>query len=184
MARSAISYLPATLTPSFSSLIFAMMPKCPACLVLLLAPLGIKAPGSRWFAAYAILMLAAVPLAFFLAPACRRCGIRPLLLALGGLVIMTIGRIFADSMVIVALGAMTMFGAVLWAARRKGLDKNRVGPATESCGALRSMGSSIASPEFVSLEMHGSAVAAVPYDRPFDYQIERDVIVQKQGPGD
>ncbi|HEX4278008.1 MAG TPA: hypothetical protein VHZ74_21790, partial [Bryobacteraceae bacterium] len=48
---------------SLSSLIFAFLPKCPACLVLLLAPLGIKVPGSKWFLAYAILMVAGIPLA-------------------------------------------------------------------------------------------------------------------------
>ncbi len=93
------------------------MPKCPACLVLLLAPLGIKVPGSQWFLAYAMVMLAGIPLVFFLTPACRRCGTRPLLLALGGLAIMTIGRIAADSMAMMAVGAIALFGAALWTAR-------------------------------------------------------------------
>jgi len=101
---------------SFSSLVFAFMPKCPACLVLLLAPLGIKVPGSRWFLAYAIVMLAGIPLAFFRTPACRRCGTRPLFLALGGLAIMTIGRIAMDSVAVMAVGAMAVFGAALWTA--------------------------------------------------------------------
>jgi hypothetical protein len=113
-----MSYLSATLPSSCSSLIFALMPKCPACLVLLLAPFGIQVPGSRWFLAYVILMLAAVPLAFFLSPGCRRnFGIRPLFLALAGLSIMTIGRIAAGSMAIMTLGAMAMFGAALWMAK-------------------------------------------------------------------
>lgn len=93
------------------------MPKCPACLVLLLAPLGIKVPGSRWFLAYAIVMLAGIPLAFFLSPACRRCGVRPLFLGLGALAIMTIGRIAVDSMAMMAVGALAMFGAALWTAK-------------------------------------------------------------------
>ena len=114
MPRS--SALPLVST-SLSSLIFAAMPKCPACLVLLLAPLGIKVPGSQWFVVYAMVMLAGIPLAFFLTPACRRCGTRPLLLALGGLAIMTIGRISADSVAITAVGAMAMFLAALWTAR-------------------------------------------------------------------
>jgi hypothetical protein len=102
---------------SVSSLIFAFLPKCPACLVILLAPLGIKVPGSRWFLAYAVLMLAGIPLAFFRTPACRRCGTRPLFLALAGLVIMTIGRIAADSVVIMAIGALALFGAAVWTVR-------------------------------------------------------------------
>ena len=105
------------LSSSLSSLIFAFMPKCPACLVLLLAPLGIKVPGSRWFPAYAIVMLAGIPLAFFGTPACRKCGTRPLFLALGGLAIMTIGRIAVDSLAVTAVGAMALFGASLWTAR-------------------------------------------------------------------
>jgi hypothetical protein len=105
------------ISSSFSSLIFAFMPKCPACLVLLLAPLGIKVPGSQLFLAWAILMLAGIPLAFLWTPACRRCGTRPLFLALGGLVVMTLGRIAADSLVIMAVGALAMFGAALWTAR-------------------------------------------------------------------
>jgi len=84
--------------------------------VLLLAPLGIKVPGSRWFLAYAIVMLAGIPLAFFRTPACRRCGTRPLFLALGGPAIMTIGRIAMDSMAVMAVGAMALFGAALWTA--------------------------------------------------------------------
>ena len=102
---------------SCSSLIFALMPKCPACLVLLLAPLGIKVPGSSWFLAYAILMFAAIPLAFFWTPACRRCGVRPLFVALAGLAIMTISRVAFDSLPGMALGALAMFGAALWVAR-------------------------------------------------------------------
>jgi hypothetical protein len=115
--QSALSYFSATLSSSGSSLVFALMPKCPACLMVLLAPIGIKVPGSRWFLAYAILMLAALPLAFFLTPACRKCGARPLLLALGGLAIMTIGRVTADSVAIMVVGAMAMFGAALWTVR-------------------------------------------------------------------
>jgi hypothetical protein len=105
------------LSSSFSSLIFAFLPKCPACLVLLLAPLGIKVPGSKLFLAYAIVMLAGIPLAFFLTPACRRCGTRPLFLALGGLAIMTIGRVALDSLVVMAIGALALFGASIWTAR-------------------------------------------------------------------
>ena len=115
----------ATLSSSVSSLIFAVMPKCPACLVLLLAPLGIKVPGSRWFLAYAIAMVAAMPLAFFLTPACRRCGIRPLLLALAGLAIMTLGRIALDSGAIMAAGAVAMFGAALWTARNASVGQSK-----------------------------------------------------------
>jgi len=105
------------ISSSFTSLMFAFLPKCPACLVLLLAPFGIKVPGSRLFLAYTVLMLAGIPLAFFMTPACRRCGTRPLFLALGGLAIMTIGRIAFDSMAIMIVGAMALFGASAWTAR-------------------------------------------------------------------
>jgi hypothetical protein len=94
------------------------MPKCPACLVLLLAPLGIKVPGSQWFLAYSIIMLAGIPLAFLATPACRRRGMRPLLFALAGLAIMTIGRIALDSVALMAVGAMAMFGAAFWTGTR------------------------------------------------------------------
>jgi hypothetical protein len=115
---------------SLSSLIFAFLPKCPACLVLLLAPLGIKVPGSKWFLAYAIVMVAGIPLAFFLTPACRKCGVRPLLLALGGLAIMTVGRIEVESLALTILGALVMFTSALWMARKS------AAPAT-ACAADR-----------------------------------------------
>ena len=57
MPRAALPVL----SSSFSSLIFAVLPKCPACLVVLLAPLGIKVPGSRWFLAYACVFAAGIP---------------------------------------------------------------------------------------------------------------------------
>lgn len=106
------------LSSSLSSLILAFLPKCPACLVLLLAPLGVKVPGSKWFLAYVILMLAGVPLAFFFTPACRRCGYKPLLLALSGLAIMTVGRVEVESAVLTITGAAVMFAAAIWMARK------------------------------------------------------------------
>jgi hypothetical protein len=102
---------------SFSSLIFAVLPKCPACLVVLFAPLGIKVPGSRWFLAYVCVLAAGIPLAFFLTPACRKCGVRPLLLALSGLAVMTVGHVFVDNLALVAAGALLMFAAAFWTAR-------------------------------------------------------------------
>lgn len=99
-------------------MIFAFLPKCPACLVLLLAPLGIKVPDTKWFLAYLVLMMAGIPLAFFLTPACRRCGFKPLLVALAGLSIMTIGRIGTDSAALTILGAAVMFAAAFWIARK------------------------------------------------------------------
>jgi hypothetical protein len=105
------------LSPSFSSLILAFLPKCPACLVLMLAPLGIKVPGSRMFLAYVCVMAAGIPLAFFATPACRRCGIRPLMLAFAGLVLMTVGRVAVDNLAIVVAGGALMFAAAIWTAR-------------------------------------------------------------------
>ena len=102
---------------SFSSLIVAVMPKCPACLVVLLAPLGIEVPGTQLFLAYAILMLAGIPLVFFLSRRCRQCGLRPLFSALGGLAMMTVGRIFFDSVAAMIFGAILMLGAAFWMAR-------------------------------------------------------------------
>lgn len=84
---------------------------------MLLAPLGIKLPGSGWFLEYAIVMLAAIPLAFVLTPACRRCGLRPLLFALAGLAIMTIGRLAADSLALIAIGALVMVATAVFTAR-------------------------------------------------------------------
>ncbi len=115
--HSTIPVVHATLSSSFSSVVFAVMPKCPACLVLLLAPLGVKAPGSKLFLAWMVLMLAAVPMTLLLTPACRRSGIGPLLLALAGLATMTIGKIAVDSWLIVAAGAVAMFSAAFWTAR-------------------------------------------------------------------
>jgi hypothetical protein len=105
------------LSSSFSSLIFALLPKCPACLVVLLAPLGIKVPDSRWFLAYVCVLAAGIPLAFFLTPACRKCGVRPLALALTGLAAMTIGHVFTGSLVLVVVGALLMFASAFWTAR-------------------------------------------------------------------
>lgn len=105
------------LSSSFSSLIFALLPKCPACLVVLLAPLGIKVPDSRWFLAYVCVLAAAIPLVFFLTPACRKCGMRPLALSLTGLAAMTVGHVFIDNLVLVAVGALLMFVSAFWTAR-------------------------------------------------------------------
>lgn len=107
----------ATLSSSFSSLLVALLPKCPVCLVMMLAPLGIKLPGSRWFLEYAIVMVAAIPLAFFLTPACRRCGMRPLLFALAGLAIMTVGRLAADSLILIGIGAFSMVAGAVFTVR-------------------------------------------------------------------
>ena len=113
-ARRAIPFV----SSSFSALIVALLPKCPACLVLLLAPLGIKVPGSGWFLTYAILMLAAIPLAFLWSPPCRRWGIRPLITGVIGLGIMTAGRLATEaSAPIMATGAILMFSAAIWTAR-------------------------------------------------------------------
>ena len=119
MTRSAAnSALSSVLSSSLSSVIFAVLPKCPACLVLLLAPIGIRLPYSSWFLAYALLMLAGIPLVFFLTPVCRRsCGMRPLFLALAGLLVMTVGRVSLDSNILVAVGAMALVGSSFWTAR-------------------------------------------------------------------
>jgi len=93
------------------------MPKCPACLALFLAPLGVAVPRSKWFLAYAVLLLAALPMAFLLSRTCRHCGVRPLLLALSGVALMTVGRIGFDSGVAVAAGSMVLITAVVWVAR-------------------------------------------------------------------
>jgi hypothetical protein len=84
---------------------------------VLLAPLGIKVPGSRWFLAYVCVLAAGIPLAFFLTPACRKCGVRPLTLALTGLAAMTIGHVFIDNLLLVAVGALLMFASAFWIAR-------------------------------------------------------------------
>ena len=118
------------LSPSFSSLIVALLPKCPACLVLMLAPMGIKVPGSRMFLAYVCVMAAGIPLAFFATPACRRCGIRPLMLAFGGLVLMTVGRIAVDNLAIVVAGGALMFAAAIWSARPYSISGKGSGVAT------------------------------------------------------
>lgn len=119
MARSATHpALSPVLSTSVSSLIFALLPKCPACLVLLLAPLGVRLPGSRWFLAYVVMMLAAIPLVFFTTSVCRKSmGLRPMLLAMAGLLSMTLGRVAFDSTLLVALGIAALFTAAFWTAR-------------------------------------------------------------------
>jgi hypothetical protein len=110
------------LSSSFSALLLAFLPKCPFCLVMLLAPLGIRVPGSSWFLIYAVVMLAVIPVAFFWSPPCRRCGIGPLAAGLGGLLIMIIGRfagpdLSGSSIALMATGAMLMLAAAVWTAR-------------------------------------------------------------------
>jgi hypothetical protein len=112
-ARRALPFL----SSSFSALILALLPKCPFCLVLLLAPLGIKVPGSGWFLTYAILMLAGIPVAFFWSAPCHRGGIRPLILGLIGLGIMTIGRFSDSNAAVMLVGASLMMSAGLWSSR-------------------------------------------------------------------
>jgi hypothetical protein len=107
------------ISSSFSALILAFLPKCPFCLVLLLAPLGIKVPGSGSYLVWAFLMLAAIPVAFFWSAPCHRGGVRPLLFGLTGLGILTAGRFIGSAIAgadiaIMAAGAALMVGAALW----------------------------------------------------------------------
>src|SRR5260370_18270555 len=82
--------------------LFALLPKCPACLVLLLAPLGIPAPQSRIFLVFAGIALLAIPIILLSAPACRHCSKRRLCMALGGATLIAIGRFSAGGAVVVA----------------------------------------------------------------------------------
>jgi hypothetical protein len=111
------AYAP-VLSSSISSLTFALLPKCPACLVLMLAPLGVKLPGSRWFLLYAVLMMAAIPLVFFATSTRRKSvSVRPMLLAVGGLLTMTLGRLTFESNIVVGVGIAVLFTAAFWTAR-------------------------------------------------------------------
>lgn len=86
--------------------------------MLLLAPLGVRLPGSQWFLAYVVVMLAAIPLVFFLTSGCRRSiGLRPMLLAIVGLLLMVTGRIILDSTIVLAIGVVAMFTASFLTAR-------------------------------------------------------------------
>ena len=102
---------------SASAALFAALPKCPLCLVALLAPLGIRVSGTGSFLVYVAAMVLAIPLVLFWVPACRRCGVRPLLLALLGACVMMVGRFAIDSLVLTVTGAAILFASALWTSR-------------------------------------------------------------------
>ena len=101
-------------SPSFSAILFAGLPKCPACLLFLLAPLGIPFHVAGSILTTAALVLLAVPLVFLSMPACRKCSMRPLYLAMAGAVILLIGRFGTAGPALPAVGAVIIFAAVLW----------------------------------------------------------------------
>ncbi len=102
---------------SASAALFAVLPKCPMCLIALLAPLGITVSGTGSFLVFLGAMLLAIPLVLFWVPACRKCGFRPLLLALLGACVMMAGRFALDSTALMVAGAVIMFASALWTAR-------------------------------------------------------------------
>ena len=104
----------AVVSPSCSAILFAALPKCPACLLFLLAPLGIPFPAARPLLTFVAMALLAVPLLFLSTPSCRRCRRRPLYLAIAGSAVMTIGRFAASGSVLPIAGALMILAAVLW----------------------------------------------------------------------
>jgi hypothetical protein len=138
VARSATNPgMSSVVSTSLSSLIFAFLPKCPACLVLMLAPFGVRLPGSKLFLAYTVLLLAAIPLVFFMSATCRKSlGYKPMFLALAGLGVMSLGRVVWDSTALVAIGATVMFGSALWTARFSVFSQKKT-----ECGSFRGISS-------------------------------------------
>lgn len=100
-----------------SPLLLASLPKCPACLLFLLAPLGISFPAAGPVLTSAALLLLAVPLVYLALPACRGCSKRPLYLAIAGTLLMAAGRFAATGPALPIAGALVIFTAVWWGRR-------------------------------------------------------------------
>src|SRR5688572_4315818 len=95
----------ASLTSS-SAVLLAFLPKCPACIFFVLAPLGIPFDGARSLLIYTSLLLLAAPLIFLWRSACGRCSARPLYLAVAGSTATAIGRFGVSGTALPVAGAL------------------------------------------------------------------------------
>ena len=101
-------------SPAFSAALLAWLPKCPACLILLLAPLGIRLPASNLLLTGAAIAALIVPIALFRARVCNRCAILPSCLAVLGIGLMAAGRFTEAGPLLLFAGASCVFSASLW----------------------------------------------------------------------
>ncbi len=104
-------------SPSISAIFFALLPKCPVCLALLLAPLGISFPASRTVFAITGWLLLTVPIGFLCVSERSKTRAGPLPLGAVGALLMGIGRFWIGDPVLVAAGSALIVVAFLWAAR-------------------------------------------------------------------
>jgi hypothetical protein len=115
-------------SPSISAICFALLPKCPVCLALLLAPLGISFPTGRTAFALTGWLLLTVPIGFLCVSERGKLRAGPLPLGAAGALLMGIGRFSVDSAVLLAVGGALIVIAFLWAAR------SSPSPSQEPCG--------------------------------------------------
>jgi hypothetical protein len=102
-----------------SSLAFALLPKCPMCLALLLAPLGITLSRSSPILTLAGLLLLLVPIALLAVPAYRKSSVRLALVPVIGVLLMAIGRFAFDNSLVIAMGAILIIGTVIVALTKR-----------------------------------------------------------------
>jgi hypothetical protein len=104
-------------SPSFSGALLALLPKCPACLVLLLAPLGIRLPASNLFLAVAVLAALAVPVLMLRSRTCQGCAVWPTSLALVGVGLMAAGRFTSLGSPVILAGSACVCASLFWITR-------------------------------------------------------------------
>jgi hypothetical protein len=105
-----------TIMPSVSTLLFACLPKCPLCLALLLAPLGVSLPHQSALLTATGAMLLVIPLGALYFIDRRKGGTGALWIGVIGVLLMGAGRFWAGSAVLVVVGSALMVAAFAWAA--------------------------------------------------------------------
>ena len=104
-------------SPSLSAAVLALLPKCPACLVLLLAPLGIRLPASNAIVLAAVAVAFGIPLLILRLQGCRRCAARPFCVAFLGAALIAAARFAGGGEALLFAGAVFMGGSGLWLMR-------------------------------------------------------------------
>ncbi len=106
-----------SIAPSLSAVIFACLPKCPLCLVLLLAPFGISLPHQSVLLVAIGWLLLAMPLTVLCWMNRRNGRTGALLVGVIAVLLMGAGRFWAGNILLVLAGAALMITAFLWATR-------------------------------------------------------------------
>lgn len=103
------------MSPSISAVFFTLLPKCPMCFAILLAPLGISLPASGTLFVLGGWLLLAVPVFILYLMAKGKGRMGPLLIGACGAFFMGFGRFAASSNLLMVGGAGVLVVGFLWA---------------------------------------------------------------------